>query len=85
MKEMHGYSHGSDVIFDEVIKMGLMFFLSGRCKWEVLHLTQSFEPRKLSSGEKTKLFTVVSISIRSPRPSTYKLMDEHPGVLRFFK
>ena len=48
-----------------------VFFLSGRCKWEVLQLTQSFEPRKLSSGEKTKLFTVASISIRSPRPSTY--------------
>ena len=28
-----------------------VFFLSGRCKWEVLQLTQSFEPRKLSCGE----------------------------------
>lgn len=33
-------------------KNGFDVFLFRRCKWEVLHPTQIFEPRNLSSGEK---------------------------------
>ena len=58
--------------------MGLMFFYfvgaSGRSS-----TLRKFLSREICRvAKKTKLFTVASIFIRSPRLSTYWLMDEHP-------